>query len=78
MITLILNQYMCVEKLEQASLLVSAYVVYLLQFFKGYDKLLTTYMRHGEGIGVDLTVVRPATCSDTALSPSDLGLCCNL
>lgn len=29
----------------------------VLQFFKGYDKLLTTYMRHGEGIGLDLTVV---------------------
>ena len=28
-----------------------------LQFFKGYDRLLTRYMRHGEGIGQDLTVV---------------------
>lgn len=31
----------------------------MLQFFKGYDKLLTTYMRHGDGIGLDLTVVSP-------------------
>ncbi|DBA93529.1 hypothetical protein WJX82_004864 [Trebouxia sp. C0006] len=27
-----------------------------LQFFKGYDRLLTRYMRPGEGIGQDLTV----------------------
>ena len=29
----------------------------VMQFFKGYDRLLTSYMRHGEGIGLDLTVV---------------------
>ena len=29
----------------------------LLQFFKGYDRLLSRYMRHGEGIGQDLTLV---------------------
>lgn len=31
----------------------------LLQFFKGYDRLLSKYMRHGEGIGLDLTMVSP-------------------
>lgn len=29
----------------------------ILQFFKGYDRLLSRYMRHGEGIGQDLTLV---------------------
>ena len=31
-----------------------------LQFFRGYDKLLSRYMRHGEGIGQDLTLVGPS------------------
>ena len=29
----------------------------IMQFFKGYDRLLSRYMRHGEGIGQDLTLV---------------------
>lgn len=34
-----------------------AQLMLILQFFKGYDRLLSRYMRHGEGIGQDLTLV---------------------
>lgn len=43
-----------------------------LQFFKGYDRLLTRYMRHGEGIGQDLTVVSDSCYADkTTLLPQN-------
>ena len=43
-----------------------------LQFFKGYDRLLTRYMRPGEGIGQDLTVVSDSCYADkTTLLPQN-------
>ena len=34
----------------------------VLQFYKGYDRLLSKYMGKDEGVGLDLTLVITAAC----------------
>ena len=35
----------------------AAYLPLYLQFYKGYDRLLSKYMGKDEGVGLDLTLV---------------------